>query len=108
MGKLAQSIGTTFTNGLLFGLYLITACFANRWLIFTYDGWKLRRRIQWTMVVITNLIAALILVDAVLAVLIPMNQMTFVERGNKPEDWKDYPWDSIVKVSLMTVWVNGV
>lgn len=99
MGTLAQSIATTFMNGLLFGIYFITACFANRWLLFTSEGWKLRRRIHWMIVVVTNLIAALILIDAVLAVLIPMTQMTFVEEGNMPTAWTDFSWDPILKVS---------
>lgn len=99
MGALAQDIGTAFMNGLLSGIYFITFCYANRWLLFTSEGWKPRRRIQWTMFMVTNLIAALLLIDAVLDVYTPSAQMAFVEKGNNPTAWKDFTWDPILRVS---------
>jgi len=100
MGALAQDIGTAFMNGLLSGIYFITFCYANRWLLFTSEGWKPRRRIQWALFTITNLIAALLLIDAVLDVYTPMAQMTFVEKGGDPTAWKDFTWDSILRCMI--------
>lgn len=51
------------------------------------------------MFMVTNLIAALLLIDAVLDVYTPTAQMTFVEKGNNPTAWKDFTWDPILRVS---------
>lgn len=99
MITLGQTLVVAFTNGLLFGLYFITVCSANRWLLFEDEGWKVKKRIHWLMVTMTNSIATLILAFTVLSVRMPMTQMAFVAAGNEPEDWIDPPWDSTVKVS---------
>lgn len=100
MITLSQTIALTFTTGLLFGLYFITVCLANRWLLFADEGWRWRKRVHWSMVFTTNVIAALILASTILSVRVPMAEMDFVEDGHKPEEWTDPAWDSIAKVSF--------
>lgn len=95
---LANTIPTAFVTGLFFGLYLVTIGFANRWLFFTDEGWRLRKRLHWLMIIIANVIWALSVADCVVAVLVPMSQMAFIEAGNKPKEWANPAWNAIVKV----------
>lgn len=98
--RLSGTIPTAFVTGLFFGIYLITVGFANRWLLFTDEGWKLRKQHHWSMIIITNIIWALLLADCAVAVFVPMLQMSFIEAGNKPREWANPPWNAIVKVSF--------
>lgn len=95
---LQQSVAIVLTIGLLTGIYVVTACFANRWLLFSDEGWKLKKRIYWLMVIIANTLTVLILTGTALNVRIPMNQSAFVEGGHTPEQWVDAPWSPIAGV----------
>lgn len=50
------------------------------------------------MIIIANVIWALSVADCVVAVLVPMSQMAFIEAGNKPKEWANPAWNAIVKV----------
>lgn len=94
-------VNTTFTYGLLFGIYLNTAAFANRWLIFVDEGWKLRKNVHWFLVVITNLIFAG--ETAIVGVLVngAFVEARFVEiQGHQLSEYTEAPWIAIAAVSL--------
>ncbi|KAF9442832.1 hypothetical protein P691DRAFT_764843 [Macrolepiota fuliginosa MF-IS2] len=93
---LPQAVAETFIIGLFYGLYLVTACYANRWLFFA-EGWKLRKNIHWFMAVTTNLLAAMLLVSTALVLRDPIDQSTFVEKGHTPEEYVAPDWDTTVK-----------
>lgn len=99
-GLLSQAVAIAFTGGNLFGIYLITVAFANRWLIFADGGWILRKRIRWFMVVITNLIAMLVTIAVSLVIFKLMNEASFAEQGGKLSEWVNPVWNPIVAVSL--------
>lgn len=99
---LPQSVAITFVVGLFYGFYLITVCYANRWLFFTDEGWRFRKQINWFTVAITNLISTLLLADVALSVRTPMSQTAFVEKGHRPDEFTYPPWEPIVEVSLFT------
>lgn len=101
--KLQHSIAVILTHGIFFGLYFVTVCFANRWLIFTDEGWRIRRRVSWVMVAIVNLLGALSVVSVAVTTGILMSEAAFVEQGNRPEDYNDPPWDAIVKCTVADV-----
>lgn len=103
---LQQSDAIMFTIGILFGLYIITACFANRWLLFSDEGWKLKKRIHWLMVIMTNVLVVLIFVDTTFSVQIAMAQSAFVESGHTSEEWIDVPWHAIVNVGFKNHWTK--
>jgi hypothetical protein len=98
---LPELVATTFSSGLFYGLYLVTVGYANRWLLFADEGWKIRKTINWSMVIITNLISAMTMANAAVAVQGPMAEADFVGRGHLPTDYIRPPWEAIVKVSQM-------
>ncbi|KAF9449516.1 hypothetical protein P691DRAFT_667356 [Macrolepiota fuliginosa MF-IS2] len=100
---LSQNVAVTFAVGLFYGLYLITFCFANRWLFFADEGWRLRKRIHWFMAIMTNLITVFISLDTALMVRGATAQSTFVDQGHRPEDYSAVPWDAIVRATTNTV-----
>ncbi|KAF9450259.1 hypothetical protein P691DRAFT_847670 [Macrolepiota fuliginosa MF-IS2] len=97
---LSQSVAETFTAGVLYGLYLITACYANRWLFFADEGWKLRNPIRWFMVIIANILSALLLVNTALVVHAPMAKSTFIEQGHTPQEYVSPSWDDPVRCMI--------
>ncbi|KAF8185151.1 hypothetical protein BJ912DRAFT_973717 [Pholiota molesta] len=44
-----QDVASIFVGALFYGLYLTTLFHCIRWLVFTDEGWKVRKRISWTM-----------------------------------------------------------
>ncbi|KAF9450260.1 hypothetical protein P691DRAFT_774065 [Macrolepiota fuliginosa MF-IS2] len=94
---LSQSVAETFTAGVLYGLYLITTCYANRWLFFADEGWKLRKHIQWFMAVTANILSALLLVNTALVLHAPMAEATFIEQGHTPQEYVSPSWDDPVR-----------
>ncbi|KAJ3564634.1 hypothetical protein NP233_g8166 [Leucocoprinus birnbaumii] len=54
--SLPKSIALTFTGTFAFGLYFATLLVCLRWLLVADEGWKLRRTIRWSTLVITLLI----------------------------------------------------
>lgn len=95
-----QGLAIVFTTGVLFGIYLITASFANRWLIFTDEGWQRRKNVHWLMVVITNTIFLLSVASMGLTTHKAMSQAIFVEEGGRAGDWVNPAWDPIATVSI--------
>jgi hypothetical protein len=95
---LSQGVAVTFVNGLFYGFYLVTACFANRWLFFTDEGWKFRKQIHRPLAIITSLIWALTIAIVGLGVHTPIAEAAFVEEGHRSEDFFSPGWDAISKV----------
>jgi hypothetical protein len=95
---LSQGVAVMFTYGLFQGFYLVTACFANRWLFFTDEGWKFRKQIQWPLAIITNLIWALTIASVGLSVHTPIVEAAFVEEGHPLKDFASPGWDALAKV----------
>jgi hypothetical protein len=98
---LPQAVAITFAAGIFIGFYLISVAFANRWLIFTDDGWRFRSRrsIHWHILATTNIIAVLVMIGQALNVNTSIIEASFVEQGHKVEEYSDSPWKPIVKVS---------
>lgn len=48
-----KEVACAFTAALALGIYLATLAFTIRWLIFSDEGWKRRKVIQWPMVLVT-------------------------------------------------------
>lgn len=98
---LSQAVVITFAAGIFIGLYLISVAYANRWLIFTDDGWRFRSRrsIHWYTLATTNILVALVLTGQAVNVNTSIAEADFVEQGHKLGDYIDPPWKGIVKVS---------
>jgi hypothetical protein len=101
--RLSQGVAVVFTNGLFFGFYLVTACFANRWLFFTNEGWKFRKQVHWPMAGITNLIWALSIASLGLSVHTPIAEAAWVEQGHRSEDFVSPGWDGIAKACFISI-----
>jgi hypothetical protein len=98
--SLSQGVAVAFINGLFYGLYLVTTCFANRWLFFADEGWKFRKQIHWLMAIVTNLVWALSVVGLGLSIHTPISKAAFVEAGHRTEDFAGPGWDDIGKVGF--------
>jgi hypothetical protein len=97
---ISQAVAINFTAGIFVGFYFISAAYANRWLIFTDDGWKIRKDIHWHMLAATNITLLLVLIILALTVNSSIAEAAFVEQGNKLSDYEEAPWKGIVQVSL--------
>ncbi len=89
-----------FLHGLLFGFNIITFCLTNRWLIFTDEGWKLRKQFDWLLLIITNILWAMSVADVAADMRIVTLQMDSIDDGHRPDEWVDPHWDGIVRVSF--------
>ncbi|KIJ24879.1 hypothetical protein M422DRAFT_274243 [Sphaerobolus stellatus SS14] len=58
-----QTLADVWAEALFLGLYLPTLFHCLRWLLWTDEGWKLRKKIDWTILIVTLLIAACIFLD---------------------------------------------
>ncbi|KAF7783903.1 hypothetical protein Agabi119p4_68 [Agaricus bisporus var. burnettii] len=99
---LSQAVVITFAAGIFIGLYLISVAYANRWLIFTDDGWRFRSRrsIHWYTLATTNILVALVLTGQAVNVNTSIAEAYFVEQGHKLGDYIDPPWKGIVKCTV--------
>jgi hypothetical protein len=96
---LPQTIIITFTSGILLGFYLISAAYANRWLILTDDGWKLRKKMNRYTLTATNLIAVLVLIDQAVNVDTSMVESGYAEGGYELEKFVESPWKALFQAS---------
>jgi hypothetical protein len=96
---LPQAVAISFTGGIFLGLYFISAAYANRWLIFTDEGWKVRKNIHWHTLASTNLTVVLVLITQGLTVNTSINEAAHVEQGHKLSEYEEPPWMPVVKVS---------
>jgi hypothetical protein len=97
---LPQAVAISFAGGIFLGLYFVSAAYANRWLIFTDEGWQIRKKIHWHTLVTTNLTVVLVLITQGLTVNTSIAEAAFVEQGNKLSEYKEADWYPVVKVSL--------
>ncbi|KAF7770717.1 hypothetical protein Agabi119p4_6691 [Agaricus bisporus var. burnettii] len=97
---LPQAIAITFAGAIFLGFYLISVAFANRWLVFTDDGWKIRRNIHWYTLSITNITAVLVLIAQSVTLSTSMAEASYVEEGNQLADHEDPPWKAIVRCTV--------
>jgi hypothetical protein len=68
-------------------------------LIFTDDGWKVRKSIHWHTLATTNITLALVLITQGLIVNTSMAQAAYVEQGHQLSEYVEPPWKPIVKAS---------
>lgn len=106
----SQVVGTLFVDGLFYGLYLSTLFNCIRWLVFTDEGWKVRKRISWVLLSIT---IALFMLSTTSKTLDIQDDMSQVINSSKPEPYLPppgsvfqakvtaLPWMTVVKVSLL-------
>jgi hypothetical protein len=95
----SQAIAINFTAGIFVGLYFVSAAYANRWLIFADEGWKIRKKIHWHTFAATNITLVLVLIILALTVNSSIKEAAFVEQGNKLSDFADDPRKGIVQAS---------
>jgi hypothetical protein len=96
---LAQGPEISFIAGMFFGVYFISLAFANRWLIFSDDGWRFRRGIQGFTLILTNVIAIPVSINQVMKVNESITHAKFIEQGHLPSDYVESQWKPIVQVS---------
>ncbi|KAF9440496.1 hypothetical protein P691DRAFT_767684 [Macrolepiota fuliginosa MF-IS2] len=98
---LPQAVAETFIVALLYGLYLVTTFYVNRWLFFADEGWKLRKNIHWFMAAMTNLLSAMSLINVALVLRDTIDQSTFVDNaGNTSAEWVPPDWDTTVECMI--------
>ena len=56
-----------FVQTLLYGIYVTTLAHCFRWLLLDDEGWKLRQRINWPMLITSILLFLLLTTDLALA-----------------------------------------
>ncbi|PFH49355.1 hypothetical protein AMATHDRAFT_63426 [Amanita thiersii Skay4041] len=66
----------TFTQSLLFGIYLPTCIHCVRWLVFTDVGWKFRKDIKWVMLSATLSIFVLMTLNVTFAIKASLDLLT--------------------------------
>ncbi|PPQ91765.1 hypothetical protein CVT25_000590 [Psilocybe cyanescens] len=104
-----QQIQALFVSALFYGLYLTTLFHCLRWLIFTDDGWKVRKRISWTLLTVTIAIWALSTISKVLEI---MNTIQVVVVDTEPKSpppgsigsTTALPWMAVVIICANAVW----
>ncbi|KAM6501663.1 hypothetical protein JOM56_001640 [Amanita muscaria] len=72
-------LAAVFTQAALFGLYTLTLLHCLRWLLYQDEGWKLRDRTRWLMLVTTLILFAFAVVD--LAISIHMSLLILAENS---------------------------
>lgn len=103
-----QDVQAMFVVALFYGLYLSTLFHCLRWLIFTDEGWKIRKKISWTLLTVTVTLWALSTISKALQLL---NTIHIASDANqKPTDTPQgsigstttLPWMAVVIVSCNT------
>ncbi|KIJ24880.1 hypothetical protein M422DRAFT_274244 [Sphaerobolus stellatus SS14] len=77
-----QTLADVWAEALFLGLYLPTLFRCLRWLLWTDEGWKLRKKIDWTILIVTLLIAACVLIDKAVSL---QSKMQSLEPGIVPQ-----------------------
>ena len=95
----AENVGSIWAGAFFYGLYISTLFHCIRWLVFTDEGWKVRRNISKGMLIITLSIWFLSTVNKVLEL---GGAMQGVEppKSTPPGTVKGLPWGTVVVVSL--------
>lgn len=99
-----QNVGSIFAGALFYGLYLATLFHCIRWLVFTDEGWKIRKKISKSMLIITLSIWVLSTVNKALEIEYAMQQVSpppLVPFGTI----KGLPWGTVVVVSLDVIYL---
>ncbi|XP_006453894.1 hypothetical protein AGABI2DRAFT_175644 [Agaricus bisporus var. bisporus H97] len=94
---LPQVVAINFTGGIFLGFFFISALYANRWMLFTDDGWKLRKDIHWHALATTNITFVLVVLTQGLIVSTSMRQAAAVEHGIELGQYKEPVWVPILK-----------
>jgi len=98
--RLSQPVAIIFMHGLLFGLNIVTFGLSCRWLLFTDEGWKLRKRFHWLLLIITILLGAFSVADATVDLRVISMQMYFIDAGHRPVEWVPPFWNGIVRCMI--------
>ncbi|KAF9474375.1 hypothetical protein BDN70DRAFT_899007 [Pholiota conissans] len=103
-----ERIGALFVAALVTGMYLCTLVYSLRWLLFNDQGWRLRKRINWIMLVATVTLFALSSTHIILAAtstVIYIDNIVNMAPGNPrfvnavPADPK-LPWSATVMCTV--------
>lgn len=105
---LDQEISVVFAGTIAFGVYFATLLSCYRWLLFADEGWKLRKVINWPLVV-----AAFLIFGCNLSYLVWCLWWTEVEARHVINDPPGTPfivpdYANIVSVSLAYLWSDSV
>ena len=96
-----QEIGIAFSGAVVYGIYLLTFAQSLRWQLLADEGWVIRRKPHWGMVIITISIFAL--TTSYLSLLLFRNTQTLYDILNHiPSSVPDgrVPWTTTVIVSV--------
>ena len=96
-----QEIGIAFSGAVVYGIYLLTFAQSLRWQLLTDEGWVIRRKPHWGMVIVTISIFAL--TTSYLSLLLFRNTQTLYDILNHiPSSVPDgrVPWTTTVIVSV--------
>ena len=83
--------------GVATGLYLCTLFFCLRWLLFDDQGWRLRKKINWTLLMTTLFLFVLSTTHVTMAAKSTVILVQEDIRGVPPSP--KLPWTSVVMVS---------
>ncbi|PPQ91764.1 hypothetical protein CVT25_000589 [Psilocybe cyanescens] len=101
-----QEVQAMFVLALFYGLYLSTLFHCLRWLIFTDEGWKVRKRISWTLLTVTIAIWALSTISKVFDIMNSINIVNDTKPKSPPPgsigSTTTLPWMAVVIVSQFT------
>ncbi|KAF8959370.1 hypothetical protein BDZ97DRAFT_1922901 [Flammula alnicola] len=77
-----QDVASIFVGALFYGLYLATLFHCIRWLVFIDEGWRIRKKISWTMLIVTLTLWVLSTISRALEL---RNTMVQVVSESKPK-----------------------
>jgi hypothetical protein len=95
-----QNVASIFVSTLFYGLYLATLFHCVRWLIFTDDGWRLRKRINWTMLTITLVLFVLSTLSRALVLQTTMVQVLNGSKPHPPPPPTSQIWNTTILLTL--------
>ncbi|KDR74688.1 hypothetical protein GALMADRAFT_1334029 [Galerina marginata CBS 339.88] len=87
-------VAALFVGSLAHGVYLSTFAICIRWLLFADEGWKFRKRIDWTM--LSAMLALFVLSSTHIALAVSSTAMNIgmIEKGIPPGN--RLPWSAVV------------
>ncbi|TFK41510.1 hypothetical protein BDQ12DRAFT_733035 [Crucibulum laeve] len=99
-----EMVVALFTASIATGLYLSTLLHCLRWLLFTDEGWKIRKKISWPFLIATLSLLVLSTIHLSLALWETLEQ---VLQGNQtsssvgPIPWSDVVMCTVVNISVL-------
>ncbi|KAF5352619.1 hypothetical protein D9756_006195 [Leucocoprinus leucothites] len=97
-----KEVAAIFTSAFMGGLYITSVAFCYRWLFFADEGWKLRKGVNWMIVIATSIIFLLNVADLVIFLRQIMGMVKLLE-DNPEADYMMAPWDEIIRCTSANI-----